>query len=271
MSDQSLRRADELLTELVEHVETARAVPMSSSCVVPREHVLDLLDELREVLPPEIDEARRIIANRDAVLRDAYDEAASVREKLAADAQALTSDAKVRASELIHAAEVRVHEILEQGKVEHATLVAATTIHQSATRAAEELRAKADAYARNLRMEAEDYHHQTVREADRYAAQVRYGAEQYGAKLVDDSEDYADRTLYELATTLHRAAATAEQGRVALAHRRAAHAPVRSQDSDDMVDGRSGGGADTESIEAVAEDTPAPPDVRADERQPASA
>ena len=44
MTDQSLRRADDLLTELVELVETARAVPISGACMVPREHTLDLLD-----------------------------------------------------------------------------------------------------------------------------------------------------------------------------------------------------------------------------------
>ena len=65
MTDQALRRVDELLTELVELVETARTVPMSSSCVVPREHVLDLLDDLREVLPPEMVEARALLAQRD--------------------------------------------------------------------------------------------------------------------------------------------------------------------------------------------------------------
>lgn len=264
MSDQSLRRADELLTELVEQVETARALPMSSSCVLPREHVLDLLDELREVLPPEIDEARRIIASRDALLHEAYEEATSVREKAAAGAEAMASDARVRASELIHAAEVRVHDLVEQGKREHATLVAATTIHQSATHRAKEVRANVDAYVQEQRAQAEGYYQKTVRDADRYAAEVRSNAEHYAAKLVGDSEDYADRTLYELATTLQRAAATADQGRVALAHRRAAHAPAQEQDAFDRD-------ADTESIEAVTEGTPDAPDTCADDRQPASA
>ena len=49
MTDEALRRTDELLSELIEIVETARALPMSTSCVLPRERVLDLLDELREV------------------------------------------------------------------------------------------------------------------------------------------------------------------------------------------------------------------------------
>src|SRR5437764_1232987 len=94
------------MTELIEIVETARALPMSTSCVLPRERVLDLLDELREVLPPEMDEARA--------------------------------------------------------------------------------------------------------EAERYAT-----------KLTVEAEDYAERTLDELSAVLHRAAATADQGRSALAQRRA--------------------------------------------------
>ena len=59
--DRSLRRVDELLTELVELVETARTLPMSSSCVVPRERLLDLLDELREVVPSAVENARHVL------------------------------------------------------------------------------------------------------------------------------------------------------------------------------------------------------------------
>jgi cell division septum initiation protein DivIVA len=268
MSDQSLRRADELLTELVEQVETARALPMSSSCVVPREHVLDLLDELREVLPPEIDEARRVIANRDALLHEAYEEATGVREKAAAEADAMAANANGRAGELVHAAEVRAYEIVEEGKREHATLVSATTIHQSAAQAAQQVRAEADAYARDLRTQAEQHHEETVGAADRYAADVRAQAEQYSAKLAADSEAYADRTLYELAATLQRAAATAEQGRVALAQRRSAHTPSQPA-SGDVFDGED----ITASIEPVTEDDPPPGERGAeeDEREPASA
>ena len=78
MSEHELRKADDLLTELVELVETARAVPISGAAMVPREHVLDLLDDLREVLPPEMAEARRIVSTRDGLLAAAQAQADAV-------------------------------------------------------------------------------------------------------------------------------------------------------------------------------------------------
>jgi cell division septum initiation protein DivIVA len=210
MTDQALRRTDELLTELVEIVETARTVPMSSSIVLPRERVLDLLDELRETMPPEMQEARRTVVNRDALLHDAFEEAKRVRETAAAEAEALLTDARERTDVTLHEADVHAHEIIEAGRAEHAHLVSATGVHQSATKAAEELRAE----AQRLRDAA-------LADAEEQARRLRRDAEAYAAKLTTDAEDYTDRTLAELAETLQRSAATAEQGRAALARRRA--------------------------------------------------
>ena len=134
MSDQSLRRADELLTDLVEHVETARALPMSSSCVLPRERLLDLLDELREVLPPELAEARRLIAARDTLLHDAYTEAGGARERAEAEAASLAEAAQQQAAELLRDARSRAAGVVEQAHAQHDALVAATAVHEAATR-----------------------------------------------------------------------------------------------------------------------------------------
>src|ERR671931_2688046 len=116
MTDEALRRADELLTELVEIVETARALPMSASCVLPRERVLDLLDELREVLPPEMDEARTVIATRDRLLKDAYEDAAETRARAVAEADTVLADAQHRAEQLGTEADERAAELLAQAR-----------------------------------------------------------------------------------------------------------------------------------------------------------
>ena len=219
--DEALRRSDELLTELIESVETARAVPMSASCVLPREKVLDLLDELREVLPPEMDEARTVIATRDRLLKDAYEAAAESRARAVAEADTLLADAQHNAEQTRTAANDEAAEILRAAREEHANLVASTTVHQAAAAAAAALRTDAEKYQAQVTAEAQDYDARLRAEADRYSADARAEAERYATKLSADAEEYADRTLDEMAATLHKAASTAEQGRAALRQRRA--------------------------------------------------
>ncbi|HEX9231734.1 MAG TPA: hypothetical protein VF869_07485 [Jatrophihabitantaceae bacterium] len=198
MTTQPLRRADELLSELAELVETARAVPISGSCVVPREHVLDLLDELRDVMPPEMEEARRTLGQRDALLAEAAEVRRQAHEHAGAEAAAIVAEARARADQLLSDAEVRAYETVEAGKAEHAELVSASRVHQSATEDASRLRA----------------------EADSHDARVRIEAEEYAAAMRADADAFADHTLADLIAVLRRATDTAEQGRHQLAARR---------------------------------------------------
>src|SRR4051794_20064662 len=221
MTDEALRRADELMTELIEIVETARALPMSTSCVLPRERVLDLLDELREVLPPEMDEARTVIATRDRLLKEAYRSAAETRERSVVEADAVLADAGHRAEQVLAEAQQQAAAVIEAARTEHDRLVSATSVHQAAARAATALREDAERFQTQLVAEAQEYDARLRAEADRYATDARAEAEQYATKLTADAEDYAERTLDELTTTLHKAAGTAEQGKATLQQRRA--------------------------------------------------
>ena len=48
---------------------------MSGSCMVPRDHLLDLLDDLREGLPEEVQQAGAIVEQRTEILEQAQAEA----------------------------------------------------------------------------------------------------------------------------------------------------------------------------------------------------
>jgi cell division septum initiation protein DivIVA len=113
-----------LLDEITELVETARAMPMSASCVVNRSEMLGLLDELRDKLPAALAEADEVLQDRDAVVDDGRREA----EQLLADAK------KERQRMLAQ------HDLVVQAQAE-------------AARITEEARYQADA----MRMEVEDY------------------------------------------------------------------------------------------------------------------
>ena len=51
-------RVFEALDELVAIVEEARSVPMTAGCVVPRGDVLELLDDIKDSIPGELDDAQ---------------------------------------------------------------------------------------------------------------------------------------------------------------------------------------------------------------------
>jgi vacuolar-type H+-ATPase subunit H len=183
VTDHTLARADEVLTELVEVVETARTLPMSSSCVVPRERTLDLLDALREVLPPEMLEARRLVLQRERLMAEASERA-----------EQTVQAAQEQADALIAAARAEAHNLVEAGKEEQGQLVSAATVHLTATTEARRL----------------------IAEAEQHAELARTSADEYARKLRSDAHGYADRTLSELTENLKRLAATAENGRAAL-------------------------------------------------------
>ena len=233
MVDESLRQSDRLLTELTETVETARAVPMSASCVVPREHMLDLLDELREVLPGEIDEARTVLARRERLLQEAYENAASVRDRAVGEADTVLADARHQADQLLEAARAEADDTVAAARAEHGRLVASTTVHQAAAQAATALREDAERYQQDITEQAHEYDRRVRAEADRYSSDARTEAERYATKLTVDAEDYAERTLEELASVLHRSAQTAEQGRAALAQRRAGAWAAQEPEADE--------------------------------------
>jgi cell division septum initiation protein DivIVA len=69
------------IDELIEIVESARAMPMSTSCVINRAQVLELLDVLKHGLPEEMDRARRVLSDRESVLEEGRREAERMLER----------------------------------------------------------------------------------------------------------------------------------------------------------------------------------------------
>ncbi|RIQ90549.1 DivIVA domain-containing protein, partial [Mycobacteroides abscessus] len=54
-------RVFEALDELGAIVEEARGVPMTAGCVVPRGDVLELIDDIKDAIPGELDDAQDVL------------------------------------------------------------------------------------------------------------------------------------------------------------------------------------------------------------------
>ncbi|OLR91572.1 polysaccharide deacetylase family protein [Actinokineospora bangkokensis] len=91
----------EAIDELVTILEEARGVPMTSGCVVPRGDVLELLDEVRDALPAEVDDAQDVLDRKDEIVGGAEHAAEAMLSKARLDAETMLADARAEAERLV--------------------------------------------------------------------------------------------------------------------------------------------------------------------------
>lgn len=115
MTDENAAQQVEGLTGILEALELvvtqARAMPMSSSVLVSRAELLDLVDQARAVLPAQLTEADEILADADVVLARAQEEAEQVLAAARDRAEELISTEQV-----VVAAGVRAREIVTEAE-----------------------------------------------------------------------------------------------------------------------------------------------------------
>jgi F0F1-type ATP synthase membrane subunit b/b' len=112
------------LSQLEEMVRDAKSMPLSSSALLNRDEMLDLIEDLKTALPDEIKQARWVVKDREELLA-----------KARRDAEAM----------------------VDQARAEQLRLASHEAVMQRAKEEAERIVQEADEDARRLRLEAEDY------------------------------------------------------------------------------------------------------------------
>jgi cell division septum initiation protein DivIVA len=143
----ALRRVPDALDELVALVESARAMPLSSSCVLPREEALDLLDELRAALPAALEDAREVMAGREELLGQARDRRDRITTDARDEADRVLTAARDAAERMLTDARATAERMVSADGVRRAAEAEARGILQAAEDRAARLKADADAYA----------------------------------------------------------------------------------------------------------------------------
>ncbi len=109
---------------LEDMVRDAKSMPLSSSALLNRDEVLELIDELKSSLPDEIKQARWVVKDREELLAKAR------------------RDAEV---------------MVEQARAEQLRLASHEAVVQRANEESERILQQSEDDARKLRLEAEDY------------------------------------------------------------------------------------------------------------------
>jgi cell division septum initiation protein DivIVA len=228
-SSEVVYRLYETVDELTTVIENARSVPMSGSCMVPRDHLLDLLDDLRESLPNEVQRAGRIVEQRTEILEQAQAEAERLTEQTRAESEELVASARRTRDEVLGMARRSRDELIAQAQGEAEELLAeadaeAERIVAEARAAAEAVLAEAREQQAEALAAAQTEHERLVTETEVYQTAVAR-ADELGARTVADVtrmraevDEYVDTRLADFGTTLERMLRSVEAARGNLRH-----------------------------------------------------
>ena len=217
-------RLYETVDELSRVIENARSVPMSGSCMVPRDQLLDLLDDLRENLPDEVHAAGAIVEQRTEILEQAQAEAEQLTGRTRDEADRLVATARRQREEILGTARRQRDELLAHAQAEAEDLLAQA--EAEADRVIAEARAHhesllADAAAQQAEMvaAARAEHERLVTETEVYRGAVSR-SDELGAQTVAEVtrmraevDEYVDTRLAGFGTTLERMLLSVEKAR----------------------------------------------------------
>jgi len=138
------------LKQLEEMVAEAKSMPLSSSVLLNRDEVLEVLASMREALPEEIKQARWVVKDREELLA-----------KARRDAEAL----------------------IEEARAEQARMAAGAEVARRAEEEAGRILGEAREEARQIRLEAEDYVDQHLASLEAAIGKLRESLSASGADV----------------------------------------------------------------------------------------
>ena len=113
---------EDIIGTLYDMVQDARSMPLAADkCILERDKVLDLLDEVISRLPAEIKQSRTIVESRNELIAQARREAEGLLQKANEQASELVTkeeiykEAKKRAEELVAQTQERIDQIRKAG------------------------------------------------------------------------------------------------------------------------------------------------------------
>ncbi len=138
---------EELIEELDSYIDSCKNLPMSKVNIsVNRDEIKNYIREMELKTPEEIKRYKKIVANQDAILRDAKLKAENMLKSAQTQYDTMLNDAKAQTADLISE-----HEIMQQAYAQGNEYVA------DASNRANQIIDKASAEANNIVMSAVQY------------------------------------------------------------------------------------------------------------------
>ena len=113
---------DDIIGSLYDMVQDARAMPLAADkCILERDRVLDMLDEIIAQLPGELKQSRTIVESRNELINQARREAEGIirqaqeQAKQMVTKEAIYAEAKKRSEELVGQTQNKINQLRKAG------------------------------------------------------------------------------------------------------------------------------------------------------------
>ena len=111
MSD---RNSEDIIGALYDMVQDARSMPLAADkCILERDKVLDMLDEIIAQLPAELKQSRTIVESRNELISQARREAEGIVRQVTKEA--IYAEAKKRSEELVGQTQAKIEQLRKAG------------------------------------------------------------------------------------------------------------------------------------------------------------
>lgn len=183
-------RIEQVIDDIYEFIENCRMQPLSQTkIIVPKDQMYDLLEELKLRMPDEIRRYQKIIANRDALIANAQEQAEDICNKAREQAKILISE----------------NEISRQAYEQ------ANTMIQDATARAQSILAEANEEAERVRAGALEYTNDILAEVEKVLTQAYESSRARSEELVSSLKSNLDTVLSNRAELDEQLGIQAEQ------------------------------------------------------------
>ncbi|MDO5399858.1 MAG: hypothetical protein Q4F17_02615 [Eubacteriales bacterium] len=116
------RNTEDIIGALYDMVQDARSMPLAADkCILERDRVLDMLDEIIAQLPGELKQSRTIVESRNELIAQARREAENIvrtaqdKAKQMVTREAIYEEAKRRSEELVGQTQARINQLRKAG------------------------------------------------------------------------------------------------------------------------------------------------------------